>query len=61
MLFVRDGELYFQDGNDLPIRLTYVGGKGYEPILSDDNRKLVFLAVMAMSMRSIRMELKNKQ
>lgn len=39
MVFVKDGDLYFQDGNSSPIKLTG-DGKGYSYILSDDNRKV---------------------
>lgn len=42
MIFVKDGDLYFQDGNNLPVKLTHVGEKSYYPKLSDDNRKVVF-------------------
>jgi dipeptidyl aminopeptidase/acylaminoacyl peptidase len=42
MLFVRYGDLYYQEGNKLPIKLTHVGKKFYPQLISDDNRKVVF-------------------
>ena len=45
MLFTKDGDLYFQDGENTPIKLTHVGGKHagqYTAILSDDRKKVVF-------------------
>ena len=43
IIFVKNGDLYFQDGNNLPVKLTHVGEKlNYHPLLSDDNQKIVF-------------------
>ncbi len=44
MLFVKDSNLYFQDENKSPIKLTYIGKMTYDhyPLLSDDNKKVVF-------------------
>lgn len=42
MLFTKDGDLYFQDGENTPVKLTHVGEKAPSPILSDDNKKVVF-------------------
>jgi hypothetical protein len=45
MLFAKDGDLYFQDGEDAPIKLTHIGGEHATPhaaILSDDGKKVVF-------------------
>lgn len=42
MLFVKNGDLYFQDGNNSPAKLTHVGEKSYYPRLSDDHQKVVF-------------------
>jgi len=43
MLFTKDGDLYFQDGENAPIRLTHGGELPSAPILSDDSQKVVFL------------------
>jgi len=40
--FVRDDDLYFQDGNSLPVKLAHVGEKYNYSELSDDNQKVVF-------------------
>jgi len=38
--FVKNGDLYFQVGNDLPVKLTNVGEKYYyHPEISPDNKK----------------------
>ena len=53
LVFIRDGELYFQDGNNAPIQLAHVGNPSNDPnpaegipwnspLLSDDNRQVVF-------------------
>lgn len=45
MLFSKDGDLYFQDEENTPIKLTHVGGKAASSstaILSDDGEKVVF-------------------
>ena len=42
MIFVKNGDLYFQDGNNSPVKLADVGEKSYYPKLSDDNRKVIF-------------------
>jgi hypothetical protein len=45
ILFVKDGDLYFQDGENKPIQLTHVGGgraSQDKAILSDDGKKVVF-------------------
>jgi Tol biopolymer transport system component len=42
MVFIKDGDLYFQDGKNAPVRLAHVGEKSYSPKLSDDNQKVVF-------------------
>jgi Tol biopolymer transport system component len=41
MLFAKDGDLYFQDGENTPIKLTHVGEE-HAAILSDDGKKVVF-------------------
>lgn len=41
MLFTKDGDLYFQDGENFPVRLTYVGGNSPEMLISDDNQKVI--------------------
>lgn len=41
MLFAKDGDLYFQDGENSPIKLTYVGGNSPEMLISDDNQKVI--------------------
>ncbi len=46
MVFVKDGDLYFQDGNNSPIKLAHIETKnGFpdSPGLSDDNQKAVFV------------------
>lgn len=47
MLFAKDGDLYFQDGENTPVRLTYFDGKSdylpYITLLSDDNQKVIFI------------------
>ena len=55
MLFIKDGDLYFQDGDNLPVKLTHLGETSYDPkfsddaqlsylhpMISDDNQKVVF-------------------
>ncbi|CAG0970471.1 hypothetical protein ANAEL_01149 [Anaerolineales bacterium] len=42
LLFRKDGNLYFQDGNHSPARLTSGGEEPHFPRVSDDNRKIVF-------------------
>ncbi len=45
MLFTKNGDLYFQDEENTPIKLTHVGGKAASSstaILSDDGEKVVF-------------------
>lgn len=42
VIFEKDGDLYFQDENNLPIQLTHGGEIPHSPILSDDNKKIVF-------------------
>jgi hypothetical protein len=42
MTFIKNGDLYFQDGENLPVKLTHVGEKSYYASLSDDNQKVVF-------------------
>ncbi len=46
MLFKEDGDLYFQDGENTPVKLTHVGEPNYKPYypprLSDDNQKVIF-------------------
>ena len=42
MLFVKDGDLYFQDGNNLPVKLPHIGKISQSYLISDDNRKIVF-------------------
>jgi len=41
MAYVIDGNLYLQDGSNLPIQLTY-NGEDQEPLISDDGKKIVF-------------------
>jgi len=41
MLFVRDGNLYFQNGANAPVEVTQVGKASYTYVLSNDNQKLV--------------------
>lgn len=48
MLFSKDDDLYFQDGENAPVKLTHIGEKGpslpeYISLLSDDNQKVVFI------------------
>jgi len=40
--FVKNGDLYFQVGNDLPLKLTNVGEKSFRPEISPDNKKILF-------------------
>jgi hypothetical protein len=42
ILFIKDGDLYFQDGNNSQNKLTHVGAKSFFRLLSDDNQKLIF-------------------
>jgi hypothetical protein len=42
MTFVKDGNLYFQDGDSAPVRLTHVGEKAYRSEISFDNQKILF-------------------
>ena len=42
LIFRKDGDLYFQDGNNSPAQLTHGGEEPHFPIVSDDNRKIVF-------------------
>ena len=42
MAFTKDGYLYFQDGNKPPVQLTHGGVTPTSPLISDDNRKIVF-------------------
>jgi dipeptidyl aminopeptidase/acylaminoacyl peptidase len=42
VVFLKDGDLYFQDGNSSPVKLTHVGERADNPKLSDDNQKVVF-------------------
>jgi hypothetical protein len=45
MLFTKDGDLYFQDGENTPVNLLHVGETTYDSYnLSDDNRKVVFFS-----------------
>jgi hypothetical protein len=41
MLFTKDGDLYFRDSENAPVKLTHVGGE-HATILSDDGKKVVF-------------------
>jgi WD40 repeat protein len=48
MLFTKNGDLYFQDGENTPAKLTHLGEKApslphYISLLSDDNQKVVFI------------------
>jgi Tol biopolymer transport system component len=47
MLFAKDGDLYFQDGENVPVKLTHINKPSHEsyfsPKLSDDNQKVVFI------------------
>lgn len=48
MLFSKDGDLYFQDGENAPVKLAHIGEKdpslpAYISLLSDDNKKVVFI------------------
>lgn len=49
MVFAKDGDLYFQQGNNQPIQLTHGGERPHSAILSDDNRKIVFVRGEATS------------
>lgn len=40
--FIENGTIYFQDGDDLPLKLTDVGETTLRPIISDDNKKIIF-------------------
>jgi hypothetical protein len=44
MLFAKDSDLYFQNGENAPIKLTHIGGgRAIDTvILSDDGKKVVF-------------------
>lgn len=42
VIFRKDSNLYFQDGNHPPIQLTHDREISRSPILSDDNQKIVF-------------------
>lgn len=42
MVFLKDGNLYFQDENNTPIQLTRGGDEIHSLKLSDDNQKVVF-------------------
>lgn len=45
MLFIKDSDLYFKDGQNTHLKLTHIGGKHtgqYTAILSDDQEKVVF-------------------
>jgi len=42
LTFIKDGDLYFQDGNNQPAKLTHVGEKSYHGNISDDNKKIFF-------------------
>jgi hypothetical protein len=53
MLFTKDGDLYFQDGESTPVKLTHVGKKAPFRILSDDNKKVVFTRDNSNSIYSI--------
>jgi len=41
MVFVKDGNLYLQDGMNPPIQLTY-SGKDRDPVISNDGEKIIF-------------------
>ena len=41
MAYINDGNLYFQDGSNPPIQLTY-SGVDSTPIFSDDGEKIIF-------------------
>jgi hypothetical protein len=40
--FVKDGDLYFQDGENLPVKLSHVGENTSRPEISPDNQKTLF-------------------
>ncbi len=42
MVFLKDGNLYFQDENNTPVQLTHGGDAPHSPMISDDNQKIVF-------------------
>lgn len=42
MLFNKDGDLYFQDGTNSPVKLTHIGKRYLSYAISDDNQKVVF-------------------
>ena len=45
MLVYQDFNLYFQDGNEPPVKLAHfeeTTTRPFSPILSDDNQKVVF-------------------
>ena len=42
LTFIKDGDLYFQDGNNQPVKLTHVGEKSYYGNISDDSKKIFF-------------------
>jgi len=42
IVFIRDGDLYFQDGKNLPVELTHIGNNWPYIMLSDDNTRVVF-------------------
>jgi hypothetical protein len=44
MVFQKNGDLYFQVGNNSPIQLTHRGEMAHSPILSDDNEVIAFIS-----------------
>jgi hypothetical protein len=42
LAYVKNGDLYFQDGNNAPVKLTHVGEKAFQPEISPDNQKILF-------------------
>ncbi|MBK7319290.1 hypothetical protein [Candidatus Villigracilis affinis] len=45
LTFIKDGDLYFQDGNNQPVKLTHVGEKSHLAIVSDDIRSFLVKAI----------------
>jgi WD40 repeat protein len=43
VIFNKDGDLYFQDGNNSPVQLTHGGEVPSSAMISDDNTKIVFV------------------
>lgn len=56
MIFIKDGNLYFQDGIEVPVELTHIRESTPHPILSDDNQKVVFFRQDESDINSINID-----